>query len=230
MFIILFDVTGIYGVPINIVSSCMFEATRHFCSRKRNLRFIILVDINMEALSAMNMKFQSAYVFQHISDDDVFNMFEPFMAAARDEWSSNIQRSGDAADSTAYKRKQIYANEAAARHSDAKENLFPDIFSSIHHKSKEKCSICLGYIEDAQSMKKCKHVFCRGCISEALSHKPVCPICGEIYGALRGNQPDGNMLVHKNPKLKLPGFKCGSIIIEYILPGGRQTVIPILHY
>ena len=73
-------------------------------------------------------------------------------------------------------------------------------------------------------------MFCRGCISEALSHKPVCPICEEIYGALRGNQPDGNMLVHKDKKLKLSGYKNGSIVIEYILPGGIQTVSQIMHY
>ena len=85
-------------------------------------------------------------------------------------------------------------------------------------------------IENVQSLKKCKHVFRRGCISEALSHKPVCPICGKIYGALRGNQPDGNMLVDKDKKLKLSGYKNGSIVIEYILPGGKQTVSQIMHY
>ena len=123
-----------------------------------------------------------------------------------------------------------YHNKAAASHCDTKEKLFPDIFGLVNLTSREKCSICLEYTEDAQSLKKCRHVFCRGCFSEALSHKPVCPICGEIYGALRGNQPDGNMLVHKDKKLKLSGYKNGSIVIDYILPGGMQTVSQIMHY
>lgn len=44
---------------------------------------------------------------------------------------------------------------------------------------KDKCLICLGWIEDKEEIRnlKCKHFFHRHCIDNWLSKNKTCPIC-----------------------------------------------------
>ena len=56
-------------------------------------------------------------------------------------------------------------------------------------------------------------------------NKPACPVCGKIFGVLKGIQPDGRMDISKDYSKKLPGHpKCGTIVIQYNIPSGYQTV------
>ncbi|XP_035949620.1 E3 ubiquitin-protein ligase DTX3L [Halichoerus grypus] len=90
-------------------------------------------------------------------------------------------------------------------------------------KEEDVCSICMDGISNKQVLPKCKHAFCTPCISQALSYKPVCPVCQTSYGIQRGNQPEGTMTVTVLSS-SLPGYEsCGSIVIEYNMKGGIQT-------
>ncbi|XP_069440948.1 probable E3 ubiquitin-protein ligase DTX3 isoform X1 [Ovis canadensis] len=86
------------------------------------------------------------------------------------------------------------------------------------------CPICLGEIQNAKTLEKCRHSFCEGCITRALQVKKACPMCGRFYGQLVGNQPqNGRMLVSKDATLLLPSYeKYGTIVIQYVFPPGVQ--------
>ncbi|XP_041856448.1 E3 ubiquitin-protein ligase DTX1 [Melanotaenia boesemani] len=88
----------------------------------------------------------------------------------------------------------------------------------------ESCPICMEPIQTRETLQ-CRHSFCRGCLAQAFRHKPVCPICGQVYGVLKGVQPDGGtMEVSTKRSSHYPGYeKYGTIIIQYYIPGGIQT-------
>ncbi|KAM5151897.1 uncharacterized protein ACMZJ9_010181 [Mantella aurantiaca] len=87
----------------------------------------------------------------------------------------------------------------------------------------DKCPICLCEIEDKVILDKCKHAYCRGCLKRLMDNKPMCAICGVTYGTIRGNQPDGTMR-ESTRNCHLPGYPgCGTIEINYDIPGGIQT-------
>ncbi|XP_069780416.1 E3 ubiquitin-protein ligase DTX3L [Narcine bancroftii] len=84
------------------------------------------------------------------------------------------------------------------------------------------CPICLEEIED-QEVLKCTHFFCKKCIEMAFKTKSACPVCGEVYGELKGNQPEGGRMTHRNVALHLPGYEKFDVIeISYIIPDGIQ--------
>ncbi|XP_054466680.1 E3 ubiquitin-protein ligase DTX3L [Anoplopoma fimbria] len=98
--------------------------------------------------------------------------------------------------------------------------------SSTRDKGPEEdpCPICMEQIDATEKETlRCKHSFCKGCLKRAFDYKPVCPTCGELYGALTGTQPDGGkMKVTKNIS-SLPGYeKYGTITIHYNIPSGIQ--------
>uniref|UniRef100_A0A3Q2DLY2 E3 ubiquitin-protein ligase n=1 Tax=Cyprinodon variegatus TaxID=28743 RepID=A0A3Q2DLY2_CYPVA len=73
---------------------------------------------------------------------------------------------------------------------------------------------------------KCKHEFCQECLQSAKKHSgPICPICKDVFGIMKGNQPDGTMRCIKHKYIDLPGFPgCGHIEITYSIPDGKQKV------
>ncbi|XP_075955482.1 E3 ubiquitin-protein ligase DTX3L isoform X2 [Anarhichas minor] len=98
--------------------------------------------------------------------------------------------------------------------------------SSAHGKGpkEDPCPICMEPIETTEKKTlRCKHSFCKSCLKRAFDYKPVCPTCGELYGALTGTQPDGGeMKVTKNIS-SLPGYeKYGTLTIHYYIPSGIQ--------
>ncbi|XP_043978906.1 uncharacterized protein LOC122834485 [Gambusia affinis] len=87
----------------------------------------------------------------------------------------------------------------------------------------DKCSICLSDFTNKKQLK-CKHAFCEECFQNALKAcGPICPICKDVFGVMKGNQPDGKMTWNTYPS-SLPGFTdCGYICITYDIPSGKQT-------
>ncbi|XP_034279253.1 E3 ubiquitin-protein ligase DTX3L [Pantherophis guttatus] len=49
------------------------------------------------------------------------------------------------------------------------------------------CPICLNTIHQKEVLPKCKHAFCVACIRTAMNYNPVCPVCNQVYGKLKGN-------------------------------------------
>ncbi|XP_072350299.1 probable E3 ubiquitin-protein ligase DTX3, partial [Scyliorhinus torazame] len=88
----------------------------------------------------------------------------------------------------------------------------------------DPCPICLGEVDDPKVLGHCRHAFCRPCIDEAFRTRPACPVCGQIYEAVMGDQPlNGSMTVARDKTLHLPGYEgSGTIVITYRFPGGCQ--------
>ena len=91
---------------------------------------------------------------------------------------------------------------------------------------KETCVICMEVIPKAvKETLDCKHSFCKGCLKEAFVHKPVCPICGALYGTLKGTQPEGGTMSCSYQNYSLPGYEAfGTITVHYNIPSGIQKV------
>ena len=70
----------------------------------------------------------------------------------------------------------------------------------------QDCPICLDTVTNPQALK-CKHVFCSGCLKAALAVNNMCPVCKEPQGALRGDQPRGEMTSHCDSFRSLPGYE-----------------------
>ena len=87
------------------------------------------------------------------------------------------------------------------------------------------CSICMKKARDPTALKQCGHIFCHECINTALSHKPVCPVCGDVVGKIEGDQPTIGRMSNTIDKQSLEGYTgCGTIIINYYFPDGMQEV------
>lgn len=100
----------------------------------------------------------------------------------------------------------------------------PDEGASAASNNHSTCIICMDdELTEPVRMKLCKHEFCRECITEYLSQKPACPVCNMVYGEMYGDQPvDGVAKIYKDED-PLPGYTCGTLIIHYEFPHGRQT-------
>ncbi|KAJ1175764.1 hypothetical protein NDU88_001050 [Pleurodeles waltl] len=105
----------------------------------------------------------------------------------------------------------------------ARENSFPVKKSETAAIEDQKaiCPICLEIPTKKKTLDKCKHEFCEQCLRTAMSHKPVCPVCNTPYGVVIGDQPHGRMTHHCIPD-RLPGYRCGTIVIDYSIPDGVQ--------
>lgn len=88
----------------------------------------------------------------------------------------------------------------------------------------EWCPVCMDAITDtARETLQCKHLFCRSCLKKAFAYKPVCPICGALYGMLKGTQPEGGIMDIGKDKSSLPGHEgFETVTIHYSIPSGIQ--------
>ena len=91
-----------------------------------------------------------------------------------------------------------------------------------------KCAICLDRLRRPKTLEFCKHTFCTACIDEHFKKaKPTCPICGSVYGKVKGTQPrDGQMTSKVEHSVIIPGYERadGAIVIKYFFPSGIQKV------
>ncbi|XP_038144019.1 E3 ubiquitin-protein ligase DTX3L-like [Cyprinodon tularosa] len=90
----------------------------------------------------------------------------------------------------------------------------------------DQCPICMSVFTNKQQLK-CKHAFCLECLQSAMKNiGPICLICKDVFGEMKGNQPDGTMRWIKHNYGDLPGFPgCGHIQITYNIPDGKQKDI-----
>lgn len=126
---------------------------------------------------------------------------------------------------------QSSLSEGGAVDSNRRQPLLPeckpasnsDVMTSKPMDEDKTCPICLEEIEIRETLK-CKHSFCKDCIDQAFTTKSACPVCGEVYGELKGNQPDGGRMTHRSMSTHLPGYeKYDAIEIHYIIPDGIQV-------
>ncbi|CAD8187421.1 unnamed protein product [Paramecium pentaurelia] len=69
----------------------------------------------------------------------------------------------------------------------------------------------------------CSHQFHYVCLQPLLNNNFLkCPVCNQIVGQLKGDQPDGIMEV-KTIKQRCEGYKCNTIQIKYIFHNGLRN-------
>ncbi|KPP66342.1 hypothetical protein Z043_115162, partial [Scleropages formosus] len=89
----------------------------------------------------------------------------------------------------------------------------------------ESCPICLDVMKktEMKTLARCQHSFCEDCLKKAFSSKPICPVCGVVYGELEGTQPQNGTMEVSTSKAPLPGYPTyGSIIIRYQIPNSPE--------
>ncbi|XP_040214276.1 E3 ubiquitin-protein ligase DTX3L-like [Rana temporaria] len=121
----------------------------------------------------------------------------------------------------------MYTDRSSAMDTGRSSAMDTDRSSANTQKVEEPdlCPICLCEPEDKVILEKCKHAYCKECLRRATAKKPVCAICGDAYGTVTGDQPDGTMSVHTSKYQHLPGYPgCGIIEITYDIPSGTQQV------
>ena len=88
----------------------------------------------------------------------------------------------------------------------------------------DQCPICMDAFTSPKKLT-CGHKFCSDCIDSAFAHKSVCPICGEVYGVLKGNQPEGKMSTSVDYSAQIPGYpQASALVIKYHFKDGIQGV------
>ncbi|XP_021356230.1 uncharacterized protein LOC110452185 [Mizuhopecten yessoensis] len=88
------------------------------------------------------------------------------------------------------------------------------------------CSICMEEKGPLllKTLDKCRHMFCKECITKHLQIQGTCPICKHRYSDPQGNQPDGVMSYFIAEDTNLAGYESvGTIVIEYDIPDGIQS-------
>ncbi|KAG9340279.1 hypothetical protein JZ751_021726 [Albula glossodonta] len=104
----------------------------------------------------------------------------------------------------------------------SRENMFPPGGPGRPDNGEENCIICMDSILEKRTLEKCRHSFCASCIRDLFKVKPACPVCNTFYGAYTGTQPrNGSMNITRSWQ-HLPGYECGTIIIDYHFPPGIQ--------
>lgn len=106
-----------------------------------------------------------------------------------------------------------------------------------------ECPICLDVFK-MPLKTKCGHMFCKGCIEEALRHDSYCPTCKKPLRPITGKQPPGGTMTSlvcfsflavrvmcnnafavcmQILNFPVPGYEgCNTIKIQYTIPGGVQ--------
>eukprot|EP01100_Stratorugosa_tubuloviscum_P006838 TRINITY_DN28_c0_g1_i1.p1 TRINITY_DN28_c0_g1~~TRINITY_DN28_c0_g1_i1.p1 ORF type:complete len:339 (+),score=56.93 TRINITY_DN28_c0_g1_i1:49-1017(+) len=109
-------------------------------------------------------------------------------------------------------------------------------WEQINHILKdERCAICLCDFEvDSNDSGSCaiklkgcvNHYFHKDCICECYSNKFLrCPVCLNLFGIRKGNQPYGTMHVSINKSLFCQGYTNEpTIVVQYNFPNGTQNI------
>ncbi|KAL2092399.1 hypothetical protein ACEWY4_012197 [Coilia grayii] len=109
-----------------------------------------------------------------------------------------------------------------AQTGSAKDPASPSTLGSTEDEE-ETCPICMDTFTEKKTLPQCKHSFCKDCLRRAFDLKPACPICGVLYGELKGTQPEGGSMRVTHDRSHLPGYeRYGTIVIEYYIPSGTQ--------
>ncbi|XP_072108595.1 uncharacterized protein [Mobula birostris] len=89
--------------------------------------------------------------------------------------------------------------------------------------SKDTELTLFGSTDDVKKVEVALDSSKRECIDIAFKTKSACPVCGEVYGELKGNQPEGGRMTHRIMQMHLPGYeKYDTIEIHYQIPDGFQ--------
>lgn len=95
----------------------------------------------------------------------------------------------------------------------------------------DNCPICMDRFINKMKLS-CSHEFCTDCLEKAVEFSgPSCPLCKDVFGKVEGDQPEGTMKVSHDRYRSIPGYHgYGVIVIDYVIPSGKQTVKPLIFF
>ena len=107
------------------------------------------------------------------------------------------------------------------------KNVIHPIPSTAKGWDGENCAVCLEALQaseqNLEQIGTCLHVLHRDCLENCLHNHPRCPVCRTPMGDKpQGKCPSGTMSISSSSQT-CPGFRCGTITIQYDLPSGTQT-------
>ena len=192
----MYVISGIFGVPAEKVAVAMVEAVNKLSKHQTSLEEVYLADLGAGVISYIQQDMTCSPNFTEMPYSGVSLDFTSTVPVCRPVCTAKTYM----ADSSLFSLASCFDEDV-------------------------ECCICMDKPGNPTALKQCGHVFCYDCINTAFSHKPVCPICGNVVGTVTGDQPaDGKMscLLYARP---LEGFKeCGTIVIKYHFPDGVQSV------
>jgi Zinc finger, C3HC4 type (RING finger)/Deltex C-terminal domain len=212
--------SGIFGIDKRIVAQCSYKALLEFeehrlwnPSSNQTLINVYFVNIDVDTAKIMEKVFRSG--------TDNVDDFDSKQTSLPGSEEKNIQPgvvrtpASPAVVAPGATNNKIDPND--------KPNVVP-IRGRRPLLKNDHCMICMDSIDGPKRLD-CGHSFCTACIDQYFAMgQPKCPICGKLFGVLRGNQPPGTFHVNKS-RFRLDGYRdCGSIEITYNIPDGIQTV------
>ena len=229
-------VTGVFGK--DAVAEAVADAVKKFIAGEKDIKIqhIYVVDINSDMVESLQ---KSAKTVRQ------FTKLQKFMGSGPAQLDFQQPRTTDFSmfDSitpssspsqvlpvTTYSSTKAAATTSSSASAPASTTTLATASSTASSSSGEECPICFETITQPKHLP-CKHTFCKACIDESFAKtKPACPICGAIFGVLKGTQPRGDMRTTTDYRSHLPGYGgCGVIIINYDIPDGYQSVSQLLY-
>ena len=224
MFCYCFSVPGVHGVPVDVVAECFYNATKKFCCKPSRLSEIHFVDIQSNVVQAIDKEFKKSNVFSEGDNPSVGGYDDQRAHRSAGGMSTRASPGGasyaQAASSTGHKSTRSPDRSSPAT------RVSPDRSgASGSQPNTDDCAICMDTPKKPKKLMKCGHIFCSDCIKKSFAMKPVCPICGAVYGEITGTQPVNGQMSHRKNYMRLEGYKnCDTIEIIYYFPPGTQTV------
>lgn len=198
---------------LELLCSFVYQGIQEFCRNPSALKEVHLVSFKEETNRAFTK------VFLDISANNFQNSREP--PQMKQPLSASLRRAEEKREASA--SFDIWKMEEPNQDSRNLRNYFT---SPMSNTEEDDCIICLRPFINPVSLKSCHHIFCKECISEFFSQKPVCPICNTMYGKIYGDQPKNGTATIFKEKTQLPGEDCKDTwVIMYDFPDGKQEVI-----
>ena len=128
---------------------------------------------------------------------------------------------GHLASASVAPRKRSLSTHERGQHAGANQG------KEDKHDDNKGCPICLEPFDNPIELLNCNHKFCAGCLISSFAVKQECPICRTGYGKIYGTMPKDATMTVVHAEWSLPGYEsCGTIIVQYNIPSGIQTVSP----
>lgn len=195
---------------LELLCSFVYQGIQEFCRNPSALKEVHLVSFKEETNRAFTK------VFLDISANNFQNSREP--PQMKQPLSASLRKAEEKREASA--SFDIWKMEEPNQDSRNLRNYFT---SPMSNTEEDDCIICLRPFINPVSLKSCHHIFCKECISEFFSQKPVCPICNTMYGKIYGDQPKNGTATIFREKIQLPGEDCKDTwIIMYDFPDGKQ--------
>ncbi|XP_013419979.1 uncharacterized protein LOC106180517 [Lingula anatina] len=214
--------TGIFGVPKHEGALSMVRAIQDKLRKKSlTLREIRVVDKDYRTIDT----FAEVFRRELQTMDDYYLDHEEnnasFLEERRSKKHSDSGATVGSVVTNVYNKERISSVQRPPDHHFDHHGGPSQVTVQIEAED-DNCPICMDTFTQKTTLDRCRHSFCKDCLERALAVQNKCPICGDLLGEQRGNQPDG-YIDFSYDHGSLPGYEgYKTIVIKIIFPDGIQ--------